>query len=75
MPEISQCLTRFYAMTAVWLTQVNLDVNLEEGTTPQNFIPKQYVSVTFPLPEAVPTTLRYVEYTIYDELQRMILES
>lgn len=60
VPEISQCLTRFYAMTAVWLTQVNLDVNLEEGTTPQNFIPKQYVSVTFPLPEAVPTTLRCI---------------
>jgi len=53
-------LSRFHAMTAFWLIQVNLHVNEKE--VEQNFIPKQYIPVTFPLPKAIPITLRYVKH-------------
>jgi hypothetical protein len=60
IPEMLEHLSRFHAMTAFWLIQVNLHVNEKE--VEQNFIPKQYIAVTFPLPKAIPITLRYVKY-------------
>lgn len=51
-------LAKFHAMTAFWLIQVNLNI-ITEGENIQSFAPKQYIPVTFPLPETVPITLRY----------------
>lgn len=65
VPEMLQHLAKFHAMTAFWLIQVNVDnVTVDEGDK-QSFAPKQYRSVTFPLSEVVPITLRYkyVKYT------------
>lgn len=58
VPEMLEHLARFHAMTAFWLVQVNLHVITEEENI-KNFAPKQYIPVTFPLPETVPITLRY----------------
>lgn len=55
-------MAKFHAMTAFWLIQVNLHVIEEEGK--QNFTPKQYMPVTFPLSETVPITLRYATYML-----------
>ncbi|XP_029162873.1 ubiquitin conjugation factor E4 A [Nylanderia fulva] len=57
VPEMLQHLARFHAMTAFWLVQVNLHVITEEEKC---FAPKQYIPVTFPLPEIVPNTLRCI---------------
>jgi len=57
-------LAKFHAMTAFWLIQVNLHVVTEEEDK-QNFAPKQYIPVTFPLSETVPITLRYASYHMY----------
>ncbi|XP_012529354.2 ubiquitin conjugation factor E4 A [Monomorium pharaonis] len=59
VPEMLEHLTKFHAMTASWLIQVNLYVVTEEEGK-QNFTPKQYIPVTFPLPETVPITLRCI---------------
>ncbi|XP_039314359.1 ubiquitin conjugation factor E4 A isoform X1 [Solenopsis invicta] len=58
-PEMLEHLTKFHAMTAFWLVQVNLHVATEEEGK-QNFIPNQYTPVTFPLSETVPITLRCI---------------
>lgn len=62
MPEMLEHLAKFHAMTAFWLIQINLHIVTEQEDK-QNFVPKQYISVTFPLSETVPITLRYVKYT------------
>ncbi|CAL1687598.1 unnamed protein product [Lasius platythorax] len=59
VPEMLEHLARFHAMTAFWLVQVNLHVITEEENI-KNFAPKQYIPVTFPLPETVPITLRCI---------------
>lgn len=59
MPEMLEHLAKFHAMTAFWLIQINLHIVTEQE---ENFVPKQYLSVTFPLSETVPITLRYVKY-------------
>lgn len=61
MPEMLEHLAKFHAMTAFWLIQINLNVVTDEENT-QSFAPKQYIPVTFPLPETVPITLRYEIY-------------
>lgn len=63
VPEMLEHLAKFHAMTAFWLVQVNLHVAIEEQSK-ESFIPKQYIPLTFPLPEAVPITLRYVTYAL-----------
>lgn len=60
VPEMLQHLAKFHAMTAFWLIQVNLHTVTNEEDK-QNFAPKQHISVTFPLSEAVPITLRYAK--------------
>lgn len=59
MPEMLEHLAKFHAMTAFWLIQINLNVVTDEENT-QSFAPKQYIPVTFPLPETVPITLRCI---------------
>ncbi|EFN84625.1 ubiquitin conjugation factor E4 A [Harpegnathos saltator] len=73
VPEMLQHLARFHAMTAFWLIQVNIhDVNDEEDK--QNFAPKQCKSVTFPLSEAVPTTLRCIpEFVVENTIEFLCL--
>jgi len=61
VPEMLDHLAKFHAMTAFWLIQVNLHV-VTEKEDKQNFTPKQYTPVTFPLSETVPITLRYASY-------------
>lgn len=61
VPEMLEHLTKFHAMTAFWLIQINLHIVTEKDK--QNFAPKQYIPVTFPLSETVPITLRYIKYT------------
>ncbi|XP_011696774.1 PREDICTED: ubiquitin conjugation factor E4 A [Wasmannia auropunctata] len=56
VPEMLGHLAKFHAMTAFWLVQVNL--HIVEST--QHIVPEQYIPVTFPLPETVPTTLRCI---------------
>ncbi|XP_071556653.1 ubiquitin conjugation factor E4 A [Temnothorax nylanderi] len=58
VPKMLEHLAKFHAMTAFWLTQVNLHIVTEEDK--QNFAPKQYTPVTFPLSETVPITLRCI---------------
>ncbi|TGZ32812.1 Ubiquitin conjugation factor E4 A [Temnothorax longispinosus] len=55
VPKMLEHLAKFHAMTAFWLTQVNLHIVTEEDK--QNFAPKEYIPVTFPLSETVPITL------------------
>lgn len=62
VPEMLQHLARFHAMTAFWLIQVNLNNVTDEDK--QNFAPKQYKSVTFPLLETAPITLRYAKHGV-----------
>ncbi|XP_050447919.1 ubiquitin conjugation factor E4 A [Cataglyphis hispanica] len=59
MPEMLEHLARFHAMTAFWLIQVNLHVITDEENV-ESFAPKQYISVTFPLSETIPITLRCI---------------
>lgn len=59
-------LARFHAMTAFWLIQVNLHMITSDDSEQKHFIPEQYIAVTFPLPEIVPSTLRYDKYK-YDK--------
>ncbi|XP_032664874.1 ubiquitin conjugation factor E4 A [Odontomachus brunneus] len=59
IPEMLQHLAKFHAMTAFWLIQVNLNNVNNEGDE-ENFAPKQCKSVTFPLSEVVPITLRCI---------------
>ncbi|XP_014486144.1 PREDICTED: ubiquitin conjugation factor E4 A [Dinoponera quadriceps] len=67
--EMLQHLARFHAMTAFWLIQVNLyDVSDEEDR--QSFAPIEYKSVTFPLSETVPTTLRCIpEFVVENTIE------
>lgn len=62
VPEMLEHLAKFHAMTAFWLVQVNLHVVDEKE---DNFAPKHYKPVTFPLPEVVPITLRCVKKYAY----------
>ncbi|KAG5320999.1 UBE4A factor, partial [Pseudoatta argentina] len=59
VPEMLCHLSKFHAMTAFWLIQVNLYVITEEGNK-QSFVPTHYTPVTFPLSETVPITLRCI---------------
>ncbi|KAL6256533.1 hypothetical protein P5V15_012646 [Pogonomyrmex californicus] len=59
VPEMLEHMVNFHAMTAFWLTQVSLHVATEEEEK-ENFIPKRYTPITFPLPEIVPITLRCI---------------
>ncbi|EFN65888.1 Ubiquitin conjugation factor E4 A [Camponotus floridanus] len=59
VPEMLEHLAKFHAMTAFWLIQVNLNI-ITEGENIQSFAPKQFIPVTFPLPETVPITLRCI---------------
>lgn len=61
VPEMLEHLAKFHAITAFWLIQVNLHVVTEEEGK-QNFTPKHYTPVTFPLSESVPITLRYAKH-------------
>ena len=64
IPDMLKHLARFHAMTAFWLVQVNLNAVTEEQSK-QSFAPKQYMPLTFPLPETAPITLRYATYVMY----------
>ncbi|KAK2589180.1 hypothetical protein KPH14_001996 [Odynerus spinipes] len=57
-PEMLNLLAKFHATTAHWLIQVNLNEICEEDDN--DYAPKQYKSLTFPLSEIVPSTLRCI---------------
>ena len=48
-------MAQLHVATAVWIVQVALD--LEEGPR-KSFMPSKFRTVTFPMPEQVPPTLR-----------------
>ena len=58
-------LAKFHATTAFWLVQVYLnDVKIGENAE-NDYIPKECKEVTFPLPETVPDTLRYLLFKYF----------
>lgn len=66
-PEMLNLLAKFHATTAQWLIQVNLN-EIDEEDDNDDYAPKKYRPLTFPLSEVVPITLRYNAY-IYNLLQ------
>ncbi|XP_015600659.1 ubiquitin conjugation factor E4 A [Cephus cinctus] len=60
VPEMLSLLAKFHATTAEWLMQVNLDNVKIQDAERASYAPKEFKPVTFPLPDAVPDTLRCI---------------
>ncbi|XP_046484062.1 ubiquitin conjugation factor E4 A [Neodiprion pinetum] len=58
-PEMLSLLAKFHAATAVWLIQVNLDIE-SDFIKHSTYAPREFKTVAFPLPETVPETLRCI---------------
>ncbi|XP_033329559.2 ubiquitination factor E4A [Megalopta genalis] len=59
-PEMLKLLAKFHATTAFWLVQVYLNNEEVADDKSYDYTPKEYIEVTFPLPETVPDTLRCI---------------
>ncbi|XP_012254969.2 ubiquitin conjugation factor E4 A [Athalia rosae] len=59
-PEMLGLVAKFHAMTAVWLLQVNLDCVDSDKDVQSTYAPKEFKTVTFPLPATIPKTLRCI---------------
>ncbi|XP_017794147.1 PREDICTED: ubiquitin conjugation factor E4 A [Habropoda laboriosa] len=72
VPEMLKLLSKFHATTAFWLVQVYLN-DTKIGENEQNdYIPKECKVVTFPLPEAVPDTLRCIPEFVVENTIRFL---
>lgn len=58
-PDMLKLLAKFHATTASWLVQVCLN-DVQTDREQSDYAPKKRKEVTFPFPETVPDTLRYV---------------
>ncbi|XP_076286750.1 ubiquitination factor E4A isoform X2 [Lasioglossum baleicum] len=71
-PEMLKLLAKFHATTAFWLVQVYVsNGEAGEGET-CDYTPKEYKEVTFPLPEAVPDTLRCIPEFVVENTIRFL---
>ncbi|XP_076649891.1 ubiquitination factor E4A isoform X2 [Halictus rubicundus] len=71
-PEMLKFLAKFHATTAFWLVQVYLsNGEAGEGET-CDYTPKEYKEVAFPLPEAVPDTLRCIPEFVVENTIRFL---
>ncbi|KAJ8679553.1 hypothetical protein QAD02_015340 [Eretmocerus hayati] len=58
-PESLSALAKFYAATASWLMQVNVD-DRNHVSNEDNYFPYEYKTIKFPLPDKIPETLRCI---------------
>ncbi|XP_034950370.1 ubiquitin conjugation factor E4 A [Chelonus insularis] len=59
-PKMLNLLCNFHAATAFWLIQVNVNKCNCEDYNKETFYPEEVKTITFPLPEDVPHTLRCI---------------
>ncbi|KAL7305224.1 hypothetical protein TKK_0002609 [Trichogramma kaykai] len=66
-PEVLGVFAKFHAASAFWLAQVNMDTR-SLGLNEENYAPNEYRSITFPLPDAAPLTLRCIPEFVVENL-------
>ncbi|XP_043248079.1 ubiquitin conjugation factor E4 A isoform X1 [Colletes gigas] len=71
-PEMLKLLVKFHATTAFWLVQVYLNDVQADDSKQSNYAPKEYKTVTFPLPETVPDTLRCIPEFVVENTIRFL---
>lgn len=71
-PEMLSLLAKFHATSAVWLLQVNMDEVGSEESKRSTYAPGEFRTVTLPLPETVPVTLRCIPEFVVENTVRFL---
>ncbi|XP_015436791.1 PREDICTED: ubiquitin conjugation factor E4 A [Dufourea novaeangliae] len=72
VPEMLTLLAKFHATTAFWLVQVYLNNEEVEGGKQIDYTPKEYKTITFPLPDTVPDTLKCIPEFVVENTIRFL---